>query len=669
MSRLPHGSPSRRQSTPRRPTRAVLALVISALVVPLALAGAPAGDSLVARFTAGESGIVRGVTLDAWGRALEGVRILIAPASADADSRALWRTSSDQTGRFLLSGLAPGEYRLVAMKGGYSVLVGRVDTLVQSSIDLVLYPAGHEVLPPGAQPADGSWSLRLPQRDRLEDADPLPLVAAQAAPAPAPASLPFQIEFEHARDSLGGASDEVGYDVRLGGIFDLDGLGLLEVRAGHRTVGSQESAHDLRDDVDATWIFGGDTPQVTTRLALDASRHERTLDTSSSELFERAEGVREVARLGASQSRLLTRGELFFDADLAYASGSQRLSSAADIEDDTLSYGVAAGLDAPWGRAHRAHVRLALRDVSDAPSQGTALDDVLVAGVIEPRYGLEGALGSIAEMTIDDAWTASDRLVLHTRVRTAHAGAARDAWTTSSALGLTWDVRSNLALHAEGGVVGGGERSGDLVWALALEKAGSVFSGTITRERAIAASDWAWQPGGFGPASLFVTGRDTLADRWRAEARVTPGGAWPSFALRAALAQLEGQLAANLPGDVPVVPVAVGGEADERSVLLEIAYGGSGTTLELVWEEIDDRSAEPALLGSAASWERRGVSVRQQIGLREWWGARCFLLLAYSENDVASSPAATSGTGPAPVAARLALLQQRRISGGVAVAF
>ena len=111
------------------------------------------------------SGSVR----DDLGRVLEGAEILVLAPEGRGDGPLL-RAVSDAGGRFVIGAINPGVYRVAAIKSGYIAALGRVNTLLRSSVELVLRPvpkAGQ----PGAERVldDLSWTLRVPPRSILRD--------------------------------------------------------------------------------------------------------------------------------------------------------------------------------------------------------------------------------------------------------------------------------------------------------------------------------------------------------------------------------------------------------------------------------------------------------------------------------------------------------------------
>ncbi len=111
-----------------------------------------------------------GTISDALGNALSGVEVLV--LSPGDLTKPIVVTHSDDRGAFSISKLSPGSYKVAAVKSGYLTFVGRVDTLIQTSLDVVLRPS----LQTGQDatirlPEDPSWALRLPRRGILREVE------------------------------------------------------------------------------------------------------------------------------------------------------------------------------------------------------------------------------------------------------------------------------------------------------------------------------------------------------------------------------------------------------------------------------------------------------------------------------------------------------------------
>ena len=135
--------------------RAVPAVLGSALLIVLP---ALAGD-----------GSFSGMARDGIGNVLEGVRILVLPEALGSARVAEARTTAN--GSFEIAHLAPGTYRIAAVKEGYLTFLGRVNTGFRPSFDITLEPAAFSTETEPSRSREANWTLRLPRRSILRDVD------------------------------------------------------------------------------------------------------------------------------------------------------------------------------------------------------------------------------------------------------------------------------------------------------------------------------------------------------------------------------------------------------------------------------------------------------------------------------------------------------------------
>jgi hypothetical protein len=226
---------------PERP----LGKASTALVLLLALGGAiPA--------PAAEGVRLAGTVRDSLGQALAGAEILVVELDSPSFSPVA-AGRSDQAGRFLLSGLAPGRYRLAALKDGYRTFVGQVDTWVRGSVQVVLDPAG--TLDPMRLPQDSGWALRLPRRGILNEVGREPIGPIEPA-TPGPADdLALELEQLFSFQPGGGgrpAQDgPAPSDTRVTLVSALAGSGSLHVGGRRQDAGTKApgvvTAQELRE--------------------------------------------------------------------------------------------------------------------------------------------------------------------------------------------------------------------------------------------------------------------------------------------------------------------------------------------------------------------------------------------------------------------------------------
>jgi hypothetical protein len=152
------------------------------------------------------SGFVRDVA----GTALPGVEVLVLAPEGQQDG-ALFRAVSDAGGRFLLGSIPQGVYRVAAIKSGYIAALGRVNTVLRSSVELVLRPVPKDGEPGSEKVLDDlSWTLRVPPKCILRELDKSALLASTGGSGAAGGARAFAARVQ---DAVRG---EVDHMVALG---------------------------------------------------------------------------------------------------------------------------------------------------------------------------------------------------------------------------------------------------------------------------------------------------------------------------------------------------------------------------------------------------------------------------------------------------------------------
>jgi hypothetical protein len=216
----------------------------AALLVSAAHSATPASTG-----TSSLSGVVR----DNLGIAVEGAEVLVlAPEGHVGD--ALLSSVSGASGRFVVGSIAPGVYRVAAIKTGYIAALGRVNTVLHSSVELVLRPVPkpgepgtRDVLP------DLSWTLRVPTRSILRELDPPAIVASRETSAVRAFASRVEDavrgEVDHVfavgswrPGSVGPSSSLAGNETRMRLASALGERGAIQVRGRHGSLDSSSSA-------------------------------------------------------------------------------------------------------------------------------------------------------------------------------------------------------------------------------------------------------------------------------------------------------------------------------------------------------------------------------------------------------------------------------------------
>jgi hypothetical protein len=193
-----------------------------------------------------------GTVKDDVGRVLEGVEIVILAPEGRGDG-AFLRAVSDAGGRFVVGAVNPGVYRIAAIKSGYTAALGRVNTMLRSSVDLVLRPVPKEGQPGVERVLDDlSWTLRVPPKSILRALDPRELLAsrdtggARAFAARIEDSVRGEVDHMIAIGSwrpaaTGPSSSLEGNETRMRFAGILGERGAIQVRGRHGSLDSSSS--------------------------------------------------------------------------------------------------------------------------------------------------------------------------------------------------------------------------------------------------------------------------------------------------------------------------------------------------------------------------------------------------------------------------------------------
>lgn len=338
---------------------------------------------------------------DSLGNVLSGVEVLVLSAASSVPAAV---EHSDARGRFRISDLVPGSYRIAALKRGYSTFVGDVDTIVQSSIDVVLRPASDT----RTTPADPEWVLRLPRRGVTREVEPGSVLdpATEAEPTLAAAGAP-RVEIRQmftagARGSgrdgqnadLAASETALRFATPLGDRANVSVQG-HRARAGATAPATADAARQgetalsfdlsyepsVRDDLDVGIYYGEHDYRLASDLAALADLSQRHRSWGSV----------------ASWSRRIDRGGSF--------------GVGFDVRDTALDRPGAA-LDETPGFSHRAVVaRGAYRSDADTrhelqlalggerlATERAVVDEPLAGGIVEQGWSLR--------VNVGDTWTA-----------------------------------------------------------------------------------------------------------------------------------------------------------------------------------------------------------------------------------------------------------------------
>ena len=667
--------------TPGVPWVAVCSLLFALLHTP-AIA-APSQPAL--------SGLVK----DGLGNALEGVRILVLPEKSAAPPVVEAWTAAD--GRFRVKDLEPGAYRVAAVKEGYLTFLGRINTLLRSSLDLVLSPLPSTSGPDELLPSDASWTLRLPGRSLLREVDGGSLIeegdesrVESAVMEPSGSHRLVQSQFEQLFALNGGpeGSDEalevLGSETRLSLAVPLReraNVVLRGYREHLRGASSEGGAPSARRDRAGLRVELGYDTSLDARLAVNAYYTQGSLGLpapgqGTSGLIQQAQRT---WGYEATYSKQLTDSSRF-KVDLDYKNTSMELpalvlegfqsSEVGGVANGVSNRMVGAGGSFESSAGQRHQVRVGVRaQMLDLPL---------------PLLRTAGA-GAFSGMATGAGW--SLRLD------------AEDAWALSRPLTMVYGLGYEQNLHS-------------LEPALVVPRAGAVWSGEGLRMRMVlsyhtSAQDFGTLPTSLGrphgpsrslgydltveaplPFGLQVQGSSiyepvkygfvgyepgaferpvylnggnvaTRQDSLLLERQFDTTRAY--FRLSRGIA--EGTLAALSPLDAPV---QVLGERALRFATgrVGVRMASSGTEVHAEYQKIEESLPTGPEISPVSSQEYLQVRVSQDLIWLEGKGASWKLLLA------ARTASNTAERRPSPqTAGDAALAMFRQISAGVAVAF
>ena len=610
--------------------------------------------------------ILRGVAVDPSGRALGGVEIVVTREPAGSVKDAAPKTvRSDARGRFALAGLAPGSYRIVAVKGGYSVLVGKVDTLVRNFLEIILQPSGPPA-PPGSRPQGSAWALRLPERDHLEarGAEPGSAVAsAESAEGRAP------VLFEMQRAWLSDASGTTdGLTAAFSGQVPIEGFGRFAASVRHRAVGQGSGARDSGNVVLASWRpeagVGTGIPTIEVSAVGRNRRGVPAGAVDSSGFSQRQLGMRaewSVLRPGTLVEASIEAGLARGAEDFApLVEGSQGFESSFSARR------IAAHLSARsrWTRHHELEGSIDLMRAS-----GGLLDDPLDRSAALVTFsdrtglgGLESLDGDTVDLRLADTWRPTTRWTAATRWRVMQTDSHVSAMRIATSFGATFRPSESWALQGEIGMARGDDQPVAPSWRIALSRRQGPWSLSVESSEVRGLAAWEPQSADLSASPSLLTERSARVRRTRARADWLGAGGWPAVAIQAERIDASGRLAAGWSSAFPLSTVVDQGRACGENVQILVDSPATGTFVSIGWSRVEDDSAG-GLLEGAAAWQQRALRVRQRllIGDGDW----AWHLMLNVEAGAFVDPPSPSQLPEG----RLALADQRRISGGVAVAF
>lgn len=626
-----------------------------------------------------------GAVRDPLGRALEGAEVLVLATErgvATASAR------SDASGRFLIDHLAPGVYRVAAIKSGYVAALGVVNTYVRSSVDLVLRPIP-KPNEPGADRVqdDLSWTLRVPPRSVLEQLEPVAVAASESqeqrrAHLRIPESIRGQVdhvvELGAFRPGSGGpAASLTGNETRMQFAGSLGGRGAIQVAGRHGSMDSasnsapaaavSRAASDV--DVDVSYDTGDDA-----RLAMRAF-----YSTGDLEVGERPGIMNVGARQGRrswgyegqwhkqvdGSSRVALQVGIH-DANFDLARGGAEALEQSLQDASNRAIGAEGQYESVAGDRHllRVGIRAQLMNLG-AP--------LARSGRATGSFPIEGSMGWSVLLDAEDQWSVSGPIALTYGLGYRQGFEGAYTATATPRVGASWTT-GRFRGHAEVGILasadlapGSEERTSSggrtpVGYGLEIE---APLSRTLTiRGTAssvpLRANVWR-EPVDTGDLQdLYVTD-GFVSDEFLALAiERAAGNATVTF--RVAQGEAEGALAPALDPDVPVVLLA-DRTLRYRSVRFGTIAAHAGSALAVEYRAID----EGAGFAPDASEALQTVELEFAQRLARLAGGRasCRLLIT-ARSAVGASPSSPEAD---PAEARRFAALHQRLGAGISLAF
>jgi hypothetical protein len=615
---------------------------------------------LAAWATAPADGAARalaGIAVNDIGVAVAGVEIRLAPWAAPAGSPAvLASTRTDAEGRFEFENLPAGDYRLVAAKGGYAVLVGKVSTLARETLQLILRPSSAPG-EPGVAPEGRRWAMRLPSRDLLEEVDQsVPAVLSQAPDPGARREQAVLIEVVGGRIE-DGAGAGIGTTAHLGAWLDLGAAGPFGVDFLRVTDGSSPGVEGTADALQLSWISPFEIALGSLKAELSGARDERQGPVpGAGSLSSAFDGQRlHAASLLADEDGLLA---LVLDAETLAGSESAGFADSTPA-DPFRAYRASFGVN--WSTTRGRHDVEFLAGAQAAETGWTAAAGQLATPLARtaPVAALQAIGATGGTLLLVDRVRIAEGVILAGRAAAATSNGPWGASLGGATAGIRWEFIPGVALRAEGGASLNAAGPTQPVYLLGLEGEGNGFAWSIARSVETGFAPWTGGEQG-AAARVIVSQGDAASERWSARGSWVPGLDGLSVEVRLDRFRVEGTLATVLPYDLLLVPVV--GEATLSGDQAQIAVNWArfGSAMELSWNRLANAGGAGVLLSGAEAWQQGAVRVRQRVLASDAWGATASVLVAYEAAQYQGQP---------PPSVRAALTERNRFSGGLAVQF
>jgi len=602
----------------------------------------------------------------------------------------LLRAVSDAAGRFFLGEISPGVYRVAAIKSGYLAALGRVNTVLRSSVELVLRPVPKDGEPGSEKVLDDlSWALRVPPKSILRELDERALLASTGGTGGARAfaarvqdavrgEVDHMVALGSFRPGVSGPSSNLEGNetrMRLGGAIGERGAIQVRGRRGSLDSASPSSSPGAvsrgASDVDLDLSYDTAADENLAMRAFYSSGNLEVTDRlgiagGAVRQSQRSWGYDAKWRKQVDASSRVALQVGFHDANLDVDGGAADGFIPTSGDAASRAIGAFGSYENLVGDGHLVHVGVRAQRLSlSAP--GARL------GRANESFALDGASGWSLLVDSGDRWSISNPIAVTYGLALTQGFDAQPLTTVAPRVGGSWTA-GRIEAMAE---VSYFAASGTPVEPTSVRRTDSpspygydvelkthldpslTLRGTAAYlpSRATTGSGWEVPQG----AEILYVSDGFVSDRFVAVEleRVAPSA---TVSFRVARGHVEGVLAPAL-DDVPVVLLA-DRELNYDAARFGVTAPRAGSVIALEYRSVRDRAGSG---GVDATGSVRTVALDFAQDLVRFAGGRasCRLLLT-----------ARSALGPASIAteadsvdARQIVADHRRLGAGVSLAF
>jgi hypothetical protein len=629
-----------------------------------------------------------GSVKDDVGRVLGGVEILILSAEGGGNGT-FSRAVSDAGGRFVVGAINPGVYRIAAIKSGYTAALGRVNTALRSSVELVLRPIPKDGQPGAERVLDDlSWTLRVPPKSILRALDARELLAArgtggaQALAAQIEDSVRGEVDHMVAvgswrPDGTGPSSSLEGNETRMRFAGILGERGAIQVHGRHGSLDSSSpqsapaSVSRGNSDVDLDLSYNTSADESLAMRAFYSAGDLELTDRMGDAGVATRQGQRSWGydagwrkQVDASSRVALRVG--YHDANLDLGPGTVGGWDAAQGDASNWAIGAEGSYENLVGDGHLVRVGVRAQRLSLAAPNARL-------GRPTDEFALDGATGWSLLVDSEDQWSVAGPIVVSYGVAVHQGFDASPTTALAPRVGGYWtggrlEARAEVSYLATSGAATGPAGSADddrrsrCGYDVELK---SRLSPTLTLRGSATylpsrADVWRGQETANEPAAMYIT--DGFAsDRFIAFdlERAAPSA---TVSFRVSRGHAEGTLAPAW-DDVPVVLLS-DSAMDYNAARLGVNVPRAGSAVSIEYRAIREHVGAAGAIDAGAA-RTVGLEVAQQLVRFAGGRASCRLLVT-ARSALGDGPIGPDGD---PTLAQRFVAERKRVGAGLSLAF